>query len=325
VAFGAIALGSCGGTNQPRPTVVLEILAAQSTLDSFSVSADPLQSQPKLQFEARFLAKSFVTFAPLEEIEGEPISVTVISPDSVQVSSIAIAPFVCAEDPTFAQKIQSGWQGTETLQVYLQPDGSLNPENEFDRQLAHRCDWLAPGGGSGEGLATTNRSPGLCTESDRTGTNLEILDLSDASAPRVLGTTTCNAYHDNRTSAPDFAGVIADQIGIATTLGGSQPAIVLSHCWSGSETYPSQIAVGGDPAVSCPYESMVIATDSPAPTVLPASGGSWTLANGPLLPGGGHQIADVDLTFGVAGNGTPVFSVKGHIDLPIVKVNLVNL
>jgi hypothetical protein len=230
-----------------------------------------------------------------------------------------VLPFVCGSDPSFSEKLEAGWQGTETQQIYLQSDGALNPENEFDRQLKHQCDWVAPGGDGGEAAATPDRSPALCTESDRSATTLEIADVSDPSDPKTVHTTTCKAYHYNKTYAPDISGVISDEIGI--DLGdGLERVILLSHCWTQDESFPAQVAASGAAGV-CPKETMAVTVLTSQTQVL-ATAGTWTLSNGPALPGGGHHIAEVDLTLGSPGSGAPAYTVKGHIDLPIVKVNV---
>jgi hypothetical protein len=295
-------------------------LGAQQTFDTFTVDADaPLVANPNLEFVVHFLSKTFVTSAALPAIAGQPIMVRTASSDAGSVSALEVTPFVCAADPNFAENVQTGWSATETQQIYLQPDGVLTPENEFERQLTHHCDWLAPGGGGGEGSSTVDRSLGLCTESDRTGTMLKILDVTDPSSPRSVATTTCRAYHANRTYPPDFAGVIQDQIGIDVG-DGLERVVALSHCWSTTESFPSTVTAGGTGDL-CPAETMTVVTTESQTEVL-ASSGSWTLANGPELAGGGHQIADLDLTFGVPGGGAPAYAVQGHIDLPIVKVNV---
>jgi len=320
VLVGASLLWGCGGKAQPRSTFALDVLASQGALDSFVVSADGLEAQPNLHFMGSVLIETLTSTAPLATLEGQPLIVRAASNDGAPVSQLVVTPFVCASDPTFADKVRTGWQGTETLQISLQADGTLNPENEFDRQLAHRCDWVAPGGG-GEGSATPNRSPTLCTEADRAGTVLQVVDVSDAAVARALATTTCAAYHYNYSAPPDVSGVIMDQFAIAKPDEQFPPTLTLSHCWRTGESFPSTVTADQVGAGTCAKEGLAV--ELGAGTTLSqvvATAGSWTLANGPELPGGGHQIADVDLTFGTPGTGAPAFKVTGHIDLPIVKV-----
>ena len=319
----ALLLG-CGARDQRRSTFVLDVLGSETAFDSFVLSVDGLSADAKLHFQGASLIKTFSTDAPLDTVEGKTFTVRAMSAGGAEVSELAVTPFVCGSDPTFAEKLQAGWQGTETLQVYLQADGILNPENEFDRPLGHRCDWLAPGGGSGEGSATPNRSPTLCTESDRVGTALTALDVSDPAAEQPLGMTTCAAYLYRYSAPPDVAGVILDQFAIARPGDASSAVLSLAHCWRTAEIYPTTIAVTDAIASSCIKEGLVIDLGAdPSVTEVRASAGSWTLMNGPDLPGGGHQVADVDLTFGTPGTGAPAFKVSGHIDLPVVKVDVV--
>jgi hypothetical protein len=324
VLFGVSILAGCGGGEaQPRSTFVLGVRASQSALDSFVLSAEGLDPDPKLHFAANLLLKTFYTTAPLTTVEGQPFTLRSSSSAGAEVSALVVTPFVCASDPTFAAKVEAGWQGAETLEVYLQPDGALTAENEFDRQLAHRCEWVAPGASDGEGSSTPNRSPSLCSEGDRLGTMLDVLDVSDPSAEQPLTMTTCGAYHYNYTAPPDVDGVIVDQVTFAKPGEEFAPTLILSHCWRASEPFPAVVAVDDARASSCTKEASAIemGAGSTLRQVL-ASAGSWTIANGPGLPGGGHQLADVDLTFGTPGTGAPAFKVRGHIDLPIVKVDV---
>jgi len=320
VLVAAACFLGCGEQHQPQSTFVLGILASEASLETFTLSADNLQAAPKLDLQGNHLIKTFTTRAPLMSVEGKPFIVRVMSADGAEISTLEITPFVCESDPTFAEKIEAGWHGTETLQVYLQPDGTLNPENEFDRPLTHRCDWVSPDGMSGEGLETLNRSPTLCTEADRLGTALTAVDVSGLSEDYPLGVTTCAAYHYQYSAPPDVAGVILDQFAIVTPLDDAPAVLSLSHCWHIGESFPATIAAQDAAGSPCAKEGISIQMGAGSSlTEVVASAGSWTLQNGPDLPGGGHQLADVDLTFGTPRTGTPAYTVSGHIDLPIVK------
>jgi hypothetical protein len=99
-------------------------------------------------------------------------------------------------------------------------------------------------------------------------------------------------------------------------------ALVLSHCWTDASTFPAQISAEA-PTSTCADETMAIVTvGTETPIQVLGSSGTWTLSNGPSLPGGGHQTADVDLVFGIPGIGAPAYKVTGRIDIPIVKVNV---
>jgi len=315
-----LAASNCGqGKPVQAPAFQLEVLGSASAFNTFEVSAERLRPGVGLTFVANHLEASFSSDLPLPSLAHEVFNLS-STKEGQTVSAVQVRPFVCAEDPQFAEKIQSGWGATEKLQAYLLDDGTLTLENEFDRQLTHRCEWRPPSGTSGEGSATVDRSPTLCSESDRLRTNLAIVATErEDGTTAVVTPQYCQAYHLNRAYLPDFRGVLVDQF-VGPWGAGGTVTIVLSHCWRGEEVFPKAIPLPLE--TTCPKEAAQVVTSENGQNVTySAVSGSWFLENGPLLEGGEPFVADVDLQFSNPDSQRD-FSVRGRIDLPIVKLKV---
>jgi hypothetical protein len=309
-----LVLSACQ-ERQPQPTLILEIIGTRAAFDRFQVSVSPLIGNDPMRFAGRFFVKTFSLVAPLDIAVHTPLDLMSMTA-GLEVDRKMWMPFVCINYPSYEQKTAAGWFGRETLQASLRDDGTLSLDAEFERPLNRSCEWTSPGGGSGEGAGTQNPTATFCTEPERLNTSVQITDVSDPEHPVPLTATLCQAIHYKPT-APDpvFSGSIVNQL-VARRMDGALVTMSLSHCWKSSDTFPVEVSPSSPAEVPCDSFSISPGLESPS---IEASAGAWTLHNGPELPGGGHQISDIDLIFGLPEQGGPIFTAKGHIDLPILK------
>jgi hypothetical protein len=312
----------CSDAQPPPATLIVDVLGSRTALESFEVRVEPLVADADLIFRSPFLVRRFTSHAPLEAATRLPLTLTAIA-NGVAASQISWTPFVCRLGETFSDKIAAGWRGEEVLEAYLPNDGMLSLESDFGRHLAHVCNWYAPGGGAGEGFATLNRSPSLCNESDRTNTALEVADVSDPARPISLVSQVCMALHARPiVMDPVFPGMISTEILLTGDPDGAV-TLALNHCWSSAETYPVTVTPASLSQEACGSAVVVVQSSPTAPPVeTKADGGMWLLTNGPQLLGGGHLLAEIDMTFSESPPGRHRFMAKGHVDLPIVRTDV---
>ncbi len=178
--FGCSA--DAGNARQPF-TFVVDVLGSAHALADFEVRVGGGLRDEGVGTRGSRLSRRFRIDGPIwEALLGTQYTV------STSVGRVTVAPFVCDLNHALLSKVAAGWTATESHEVLLGDDGSLELNTDFDRHLWYRCELSK--GGDVDGSSWYASTPMRCSEVDRAATRLTLTDaMGVASAAEYCAAT----------------------------------------------------------------------------------------------------------------------------------------
>ena len=274
---------------------VVHTAGIRSSVERFSVRADPILSTGPLRYDGVFYKELSGTFS----LEHLPAKVDLMAFDGdTEVSRVSIVPFVCEE----AGLLGSG-PVTETRSVWIDTDGSLWTTGDFDRPATSKCE--SPSTQNGAGTVWT--SPGYCRDPDRSATEVTIADSTTWQADR------CRAVYTNYRDG--VLSVVLSFVETGPQASARTATLTLSHCLLPEETFPRIIGLPSTNASACRFDAVSWSSGyagEPAATFV-ATAGTWEITT-VTFQRGGRIAGSVDVEFDLGGGGSVRGS--GQFDLP---------
>lgn len=306
--LGAALLVGCGPAQSPSQYWI-EVLGSRAALEAHQLRAEGMEDAG-LFFERNRYLRVLRGAGELPLHERPTVSVESWREGS-GIDSALLRPFVCQANPEKYQRLRAeGWQLVERHQLQLTDDGQLQRGTDLDRVLSYRCEATAPGGRDGEAWSTLGATVGACSEPDRAGTQIRLLQ-----GERVLAAELCQATYLQLRE-----GVVILSFSFPLPF---EPAVTvqLGHCMDpAAATYPLALQLGaGFPAPGCPYAPSAQTIAGGAIVSGGALGGAWRIESLDFVDGG-HLVGDVEMELEIPGIGKATLS--GRIDLPLLRVPL---
>jgi hypothetical protein len=302
------SLGLCllaGALNCNAPlgsvTFVAEVPGGVDALRGYQLMASSMSSDPVNPYR-------FISRAPWSEVVTAEFSLASRTATE-EVSSVKLHPFVCQQDPSFKERLQSGeWAAQETHQAFLMPDGTLELDTDFDHLLKYRCDWSSSNGRSQSGSAVLTSAPMLCADATRRDTTVRIggtlFGSTFDTAPSI-----CSAILTN--DAPAKLTVSFSISDATITLNAA-----LQHCVDPNEVLPLVLnAPPMDPSCSI-VGSVEVIHSTFGKRVLGLASGQWTIYTLSFLKHG-RITGTIDAQYST---GNDSLSLTGAVDLPILRI-----
>ena len=158
---------SGGSTAGDRITFVAAAVGTPSTLSSYSISAEGMAAADPQHLVATDVPAAFgATQFSISSWQGRE-----------RIGSVLLRPFECAENAQkLHQMLSNGFAATETQQIFVNSDGTLDVGTNFEHLLTYVCD-VGHGGVSGaaiEGWGSIAPAPTLCSSPDRSATTVRL-------------------------------------------------------------------------------------------------------------------------------------------------------
>jgi hypothetical protein len=284
----------------------VELLGSKSAFESFSVSAEGLEGgMPR--YTSPYYARRFVMPGHLACDSSQTFMFTAVSSDGTLSSQQTLSPFLCGAGDC-ASRLAAGEQGQETHQLFLEADGQLLANTDFERRLSYVCEWRSADGEDVDGSASFQAHAGKCTDSTRVETALELHEV-DVDEP--WGTAEiCNGYLVGST-----VGVLVAQVSFGRP--GETAQLSLGHCLALGAP-PLELTADMLRTEACPHggASLVLIRGAEERQLQPVAG-TWYINE---LDTGrdGRQSGELNMTFG--SDGTAELQVSGTISLPNVQM-----
>ena len=305
VLFGVVSCASePAGPGQLDYAV--EVLGSKSAFETFSVSAEGLEGgMPR--YTSPYYARRFVLAGHLACDSTQTFTFTAVRSDGTVSSQQTLSPFLCGAGDC-AARIAAGEQGQETHQLFLEADGQLLANTDFERRLSYVCEWRSADGQDGDGSASFQANAGKCTDPIRAGTALELREV-DVDEP--WGTAEiCNGY-----LVGSAAGVLVAQVSFARP--GETAQLSLGHCLSLGAP-PLELTADMLRTEACPHggASLVLMRGAEERQLQPVTG-TWYISDLDTSRDG-HQRGELSMTFG--SDGIAELQVSGTLSLPNVQI-----
>jgi hypothetical protein len=300
-----LALASGCGEGAPLPIFEIKVVGARSILEEHALSADGLVVQPLVR-EGRFVRplRGPVTWAQMRE----GTVVLTATRAGVEVARQSLRPFVCSGHPQFARRVDAGWQAKETHDVFLEAPGRFVLDTDFYQPLSYACEWTQPGGGGGDGTSSQVSALPHCDAENRKGTAVTVDGRLDGVAFTTRA-TRCSAVLSDR-----YDGILNLAFSAETPSG--HVAVSIGHCLTPPpHIFPRALELGKDSgcALGGSFQWLPLRGEL---RYLPASAGSWHIADANLSRGG-RMRGDVAFVFTEGDNQV---KVAGAFDLPLTRV-----
>jgi hypothetical protein len=312
IAFSLASLLAGCSADQPAGSIefIVQVLGTKSSFERYRVSGTgltpsaPRYSTPWYMQELR-LVRSL-------ECSEHPNVWLLVQDASGQISSQQVSPFLCGGSSECVERTRSGWLASETHQLFLDSDGKLLRNTDFERRLTYSCQWATADHTPVDGTGGFQADAGACTDELREGTTLTLRE--SATAATVGNPSVCNGY-----LLGDGFGVLVAQVTFAQT-GYDTVVLNLAHCKAAQvETYPLMLTAAELVATSCAQGgASLILTDGATERRLRPIAGYWQILDVDESRDG-SQRGLVDLVFGEPGD-EPEFEIQGDISLPDVQI-----
>jgi len=166
------------------------VRGAKSSFEQYAVSGAGLSADSP-RYTRPYLAQRLTLEDPLGCKEQPRLLLSVRAGDRL-VAMQTIVPFLCGNGPDCEARIQAGSHGREAHELFLDADGSLLKNTDFEHALARTCDWASSEGKPQAGSGTFQSDEGSCSDASRNATELSLHALTTAEP--WGDADTCNGY-----------------------------------------------------------------------------------------------------------------------------------
>ncbi len=271
-----------------------EAVGAPSTLSAYAIRGNGMSVVDSAHLEASDVPAAF----------GAAEFTIASWQGTTQVGSVVVRPFECAQNPqTLHQMLSKGFRATETQQIFVATDGTLEVGTTFEHLLTYVCD---VGGGGGAGIAGWGAyaaSPPLCSAPDRNATSV-----------RFSGTLQGQAFD----GSPEICDAVLSEADTPTSL--LYVFAMTQATWTlTAEVKLMQI----DPSAAMPQtiqlpdamvEAQLTMAGAASVSTEKTTSGTWTI-EAVSFQDGGRTTAELNVLFGEAPDA---LLVAGQVSLPLL-------
>jgi len=277
----------------------VEVQGSAIAFRDFVVEASGFEGEPA-RYKGAWFAELLRMKQPLDCEYAEISVFRAVRSGAVQ-GSTSLRPFVCRGHPDCAARLAGGWQAVEEHSLFLEDDGTLLKNNDFEHALSYGCSWRSPNGKDGDGGGTIQSTLGECTESDRSATDVKLYESARGQLWPRGGSRLCNSFLVGRAT-----GVLVVHIEFADS-----SFLQLGFCLPETGLQlPLSVSAQELASSKCPWQGASLGNRI-------AKDGHWRIIEADLGRDG-WQRGYISMLFGDS-SGDSDFLVEGTISLPIVQ------
>jgi len=162
----ALWAGCSSERQEGELTFVADVVGDNTSFDAFSLLSDKMAP--------RSGPRQFVAYRVPVEVGGPTFEVSSWQSD-IRYGLAELKPFACLESPDELRRLLANrWTATETQQVFLGPNGTLELGTNFDHTLLYQCHLNSPSAGGMKEWGGYASAPLYCAGDDRKDTVLRL-------------------------------------------------------------------------------------------------------------------------------------------------------